>query len=153
MVLVNIRVNLFNLLKFIVLELLFSYVLGPAWELIISRTAHARIVRGERITLAFLPKVRTFPCTLTTGRLLGSVALFFSLLAFGGSLASEYAVDSRSVRVPSSDATAKVFSRNVGRKAKQNALSGISVGTITSVMTDRCCYRDETTVFRQRQLQ
>lgn len=62
MILVNIPINYFNVIKFIAIEVPVSCLLEPAWELIISRTAHARVVRGERVTLASLPTSRTFPC-------------------------------------------------------------------------------------------
>lgn len=64
---IPIPINIFNALKFAAVELLVSFLLEPAWELIISRAAHARVVRGERVTLSALPKSRTFPCALTIG--------------------------------------------------------------------------------------
>lgn len=81
MVLIDIDINVFNVLKFIVVELLVACVLQPAREFIISRTTHARIVRGERVTLAPLPKSRTFPCVLSAGRLSRFVAFTLSLSA------------------------------------------------------------------------
>lgn len=93
MVLLSIGINVFNVIKFVVVEGLVACVLQPAWELIISGTAHARIVQGERVTLTSLPRSRTFPCALSTGWLSCCIAIALSLLALGGSLASEYAVD------------------------------------------------------------
>lgn len=120
MVLINISISAFSVIKFIVVEVLVSCALQPAWELIISCTAHARVVKGEQVTLTSVPKSRTFPCALSTGRLSGSFAVALSLLTLGGSLASEYAADS--VSVPqNSIATADIYSRTVGWKTVENS--------------------------------
>lgn len=142
MVLINININVFNVLKFIVLEILIAWGLQPAWELIISRTAHARLVNGERVTLAPLPKSRTFPCALSTGSVSGCVAIAHSLLTLGGSLASEYAVDSVQV-LQSSNATAQIYSRAIGWKTDENSTSLQSTVDALALMVERCYYRDE----------
>lgn len=94
MVLIDININVFNVLKFIAVEVLVAWALQSAWELIISRSSHARVVRGEQVTLTSLARSRTFPCALSTGRLSRFVVVSLSLLALGGSLATNYAVDS-----------------------------------------------------------
>lgn len=62
MVDINIDVNVFTAFKFIAIEVLISYALEPGWEFIIRRTAHARGANDERVTVATLSKLRSFPC-------------------------------------------------------------------------------------------
>lgn len=158
MVLLNIPLSVFNVLKFVAVELLESCLLEPAWELIISRRVHARVVRGERVTLAALLKSRTFPCALAFGRLSGSVATTLSLLTLGGSLASEYAVDLTSVRIRTSNSTVWIFSRNstrchVGDDCSRKNIGGCRYNChpgffrdpirAVSVMANRCYYFDQ----------
>lgn len=141
MVLIDIDINLFNVLKFLVLEMLISCVLEPGWELIISRSAHARVVKGEKVTLAPLKKWRTFPCALSTGRISRYGAAALSLLTFGGSLASEYAVNSVPV-LQNGTETALVYSRSLGRNSLENSSSMKAAVEAAAVMTERCYYRD-----------
>lgn len=154
MVLLNIPLPVFNILKFVAVELLVSCLLESAWELIINRRAHARVVRGERVTLAALPKSRTFPCSLTIGRLSGSVAVALSLLTLVGSLASEYAVDSTSVRVRTGNSTAWIYSRNYSTRLVGDPCSDPTLYDdparagfrdpipATTLMANRCYYYD-----------
>lgn len=144
MIVIDFPINTFNALKFIVLELLLSCVLEPVWELIISRTAHARVVRGEQVTLSSLPKSRTFPCALTTGRLSATAAAVLSLITLGGSLASEYAINSVLKTSESTD-TALVYSRSVGRRSVESVDSMRDAADTAFVMASRCYYRDKTT--------
>lgn len=149
-VIIPIQVNVFNVLKFILVEFAVSCVLETAWEMIISRTAHARIVRGERVTLNTLTKSRTFPGSLHTGRLPHYGAVVLSLLTLGGSLSSEYAVGSLPVTVKGT-ATAPIYSRGVSRNSVDDfndtrvSRSFKGLAASAAVMANRCYYRDPET--------
>lgn len=79
-------------------------------------------------------------------RLSGTVAAALSLLTLGGSLASEYAVDSASVKVRG-NSTAWIYLRGIGRLSDEafpldfgRFFRGLIAAT--TIMADRCYYRD-----------
>ncbi len=139
----RLQVSVVNLIKFIILELLVSIVLEPAWELIISRVAHYRIIRGHRVPLASISHSRTFPCALSIGRVSKSVAIALSFTVLGGSLASEYAVDAISKPVRHNGNTT-VYAWRLGRASdvRRSIEVATEIGVTVGKMVDRCYYRD-----------
>lgn len=142
-----------NLIKFVIIELLVSIVLEPAWELIISRFAHRRIVRGQRVPLKSLAHSRTFPCSLSIGRLSSFFAVTLSLVVLGGSLASEYAVDAVS-KLTEFEGNATVYALHAGRRADKIWTSDLKgdereaakkSSVATGRMAEFCHYLDSST--------
>ncbi len=143
-----------NVIKFFVLELLVSIVLEPAWELIISRVAHYRIIRGHRVPLASIAHSRTFPCALSIGGVSTAVAIALSFTVLGGSFASEYAVDVIAKPVPHEGNTT-VYARRLGRAADSGLLqqspnsnfkdASQNISATVSTMVERCFYYDDKT--------
>lgn len=141
--------NRVNVIKFFLLEVLISYVLEPAWELITSRSTHRRVVRGERVPLSSIAHSRTFPCAIASGRITTVIAVVLSLLVLGGSFASEYAVDAVRELIELPD-TALVNTLQDGRRADPATINSsketsIKISTVATFIADRCRYFDEET--------
>lgn len=132
---IALSVSYVNVIKFIVVELLVSMLLEPAWEVYISRTAHHAVVRGRGVHLRTLRKLRSWPCALFTNRRSYILAVILSLTAFGGAFLSEYAISTIAVDVRSKQ-RADVYTLQLGRASENWTVESVGL------MIDNCLYRD-----------